>query len=387
MKTLKAYKFRLLPGKDQESQLRKTFGCVRFYYNQALADARKSFENTGKTEIKTPASYKTEETSWLKEVDSVALCFAQIALRNAFVNFFKNPKHFKAPKFKSKKAVRKSYTTMGPSVKLKGNLIYLPKVGNVRLVLHRSLPVTAKIKHATVSADPAGRYFVSITFEYDNQVPEVKQINNALGLDFSCVSLYVTSEGNSLDFPGFIAKSFAKLARAQRKLSHMKRGSNNYCKQRLRIACVHGKISNQRKDWLHKETYRLAENYDAVCLETLDLQEMASRYGNAVGDEGAGMFTRFLVYKMSERGKSAVFVDKYFPSSQLCSNCGTRNVKVKDLSVRSWKCDSCGASHDRDANAARNILAEGLRLLEKEGVLINVTNRGTHGGSSLILTA
>lgn len=114
---------------------------------------------------------------------------------------------------------------------------------------------------------------------------------------------------------------------------------------------------------------------------------MASRYGNAIGDEGAGVFTRFLVYKMSERGKSAVFVDKYFPSSQLCSNCGTRNAKVKDLSVRSWTCDSCGASHDRDVNAARNILAEGLRLLEKEGILIKVTNRGTHGGSSLILTA
>ena len=390
VKPTKAYKYRLYPNKEQRVMLNKTFGCVRFYYNQALYDADTSYQITGKTEIKTPAKYKTGDRIWLREVDSVALSFTQIYLQKAFTDFYRNPKHFRHPKFKSKKDTRKSYTTTGPSIKLKGNRIYLPKIGLVKLVLHRALPENCKIKHVTVSLDPSFHYYVSITFEYENQVDKVTEINKAIGLDFSCKTLYVTSESDKLDFPGFVVHSREKLIRAQRKLSHMKRGSNNYHKQRRRLARIHNKIANQRKDWLHKQTKVISDNYDLVCLETLNFQEISSEYGRAIGDEGAGMFVKFLSYKMEEKGKHLLLVDKYFPSSQLCNVCGYRNPDIKDLSIRNWVCPNCNQKLDRDVNAARNILKEGLRILEtatETKVRPKITtNRGTHGGSSLILT-
>lgn len=342
----------------------KTFGCVRFIYNRMLADKIAYYEETGKTLYNSPAQYN-KEFEWLKEVDSLALSNAKLYLYNSYKNFFSNPK-FGFPKFKSKKSNKNSYTTnrIGNNIYIKDGYIKLPKISPVKIKQHRQIPENYKLKSVTVSQNPSGKYFVSILFEYENQVQEIKP-KTFLGLDFSMHELYVDSNGDKPEYPRYYRKAEKKLKREQRKLSLMCKGSNNYNKQRVKVAKLYEKTTNQRKDFLHKQSRILAKNYDCVCIENLNLQEMSQKLnlGKSVADNSWGMFVSFLNYKLTDLGKHLIKVDKYFPSSQLCSNCGYKNTETKDLSVREWTCPSCGTFHNRDINAAINIKNEGMRII------------------------
>lgn len=342
--------------------LSKTFGCVRFIYNKMLGDKIKYYNQTKKKLNNTPAMYKSKFQQ-LKEVDSLALANAQLNLQTAYNNFFRSPK-VGFPKFKSKHGNHNSYTTNNQkgSVRIENGKIKLPKVGFVKIKQHREIPENYVIKSATISKTPTNKYFVSILFEYE-EVIKPKEVNKTLGLDFSMSELFVDSEGNSANYPKYYRKAQAKLKKEQRKLSKCQKGSNNRNKQRLKVAKLHEKVSNQRKDFLHKQSRKITNFYDLVCIEDLNMQGMSQslNFGKSVADNGWGMFSAFLLYKLTEQGKKLIKIDKWFPSSKTCSSCGT----IKDtlaLSQRIYHCD-CGFVCDRDVNAAINIKNEGLRIV------------------------
>ena len=226
------------------------------------------------------------------------------------------------------------------------------------------MPEDWTLKSITVKQVPSAKYFVSILFEYESQVAE-KEPEKVLGLDYSMPKLFVSSEDDGPKYPRYYRKAEKKLAKEQRALSRMEKGSKNYIKQRIKIAKLHEKIANMRKDFLHKESHRIAESYDAVCVEDLDMKGLskALNFGKSVHDNGWGMFKSMLKYKLEDRGKKLIVIDKWYPSSQICSECGCIHPEVKDLSVKEWFCDWCLTYHDRDRNAAINIKKEGMRQL------------------------
>ncbi len=357
----KAYKFRIYPNRDQRLLFEKTFGCVRFIYNKMLADKIEYYKETKQILNNTPAQYK-KEFEWLKEVDSLALANAQMNLQSAYNNFFKNPK-VGFPKFKSKKKGKNTYTTNNQkgTISILHNKIKIPKVGYVTIKQHRQVPNDYKIKYATISKTASGKYYVSILTEYYYEVPErILNKDNALGLDYASHSFYVDSQGREANYPKFYRQSQGKLAKEQRKLSNMKYGSNNYQKQKVKVATIHEHIANQRKDWLHKLSHILSQEYDYICVEDINMKNMSQsfRLGKSTLDNGFGMFRTFLQYKLEERGKRLIKIDKWFPSSKMCRFCGTVNSSLT-LADRIWTCD-CGKTLNRDENAAINILNVGL---------------------------
>lgn len=286
-------------------------------------------------------------------------------MQTAYNNFFKNPKAG-FPKFKSRKSNRRSYTTncVNGNIYIENDYIKLPKIGLVKLKQHRLIPSDYKLKSVTIIQTPSGKYDASVLFEYENQVQE-QTPHSFLGLDYSMHGLYKDSNGNEPAYPGYYRQAEKRLKREQCKMSKMQKGSRNRDKQRLKVAKLHEKIANQRKDFLHKQSRRIVGIYDCVCIEDLDMKAMAQslRFGKSVTDNGWGMFTMFLQYKLADIGKQLVRVDKFFASSQTCSCCGYKNPGIKDLSVRVWDCPECGTHHDRDVNAAINIRNEGMRLV------------------------
>lgn len=366
----KAYKFRVYPDDTQKTLFAKTFGCVRMVYNHWLDRKIRQYEKDKTTISYTvcakemAAMKKTEEYAFLGEVDSVALQQSLRHLDVAFQNFFKQPKTG-FPRFKSKKRNKNSYTTVciNGNIAIMNGYLKLPKIGQVRFKQHRSIPEEYRLKSVTVSQMPSGKYYASILFAYENQVQE-KELQSFLGLDFSMQELYRDSNGDEPAYPRYYRKAEKKLAREQRRLSKMQRGSNNRSKQRTKVAKLYEKVSNQRRDFLHKQARQLANAYDCVCVEDLNMKVMSRtlNFGKSVSDNGWGMFTSFLKYKLEEQGKKLVKVDKYFASSQLCSACGYKNTETKDLALRAWDCPRCGTHHDRDVNAAINIRNEGMRL-------------------------
>lgn len=357
----KAFKYRLYPTKEQQEVFAKTFGCVRFIYNKMLSDKIEYYRETKQKLNNTPAQYK-KEFEWLKEVDSLALANAQMNLQSAYNNFFHNTK-IGFPKFKSKKHSKNTYTTnnQNGTISITGNQIKLPKVGNVKMVYHRIIPDDYKIKSATISLTASGKYYVAILTEYATNIPSIElDKDNSLGLDYSSHSFYVDSQGNEANYPKFYRNTQQKLAKEQRKLSHMKYRSNNYNKQKLKVAKISEHISNQRKDWLHKLSTGLSNKYDYICIEDLNMKNMSQclKLGKATMDNGFGMFRTFLQYKLYDRGKQLILIDKWFPSSKMCRFCGTINADLK-LSDRVWTC-ACGKTLNRDENAAINILNVGL---------------------------
>lgn len=364
----KAYKFRLCPNEEQRVLIAKTFGCVRFIYNRMLADKITHYEATKEMLRCWPSQYKGD-FPWLKEVDSQALVGAYNNLQTAYANFFRNPKTIGFPKFKSKHHGHKRYTTNAikggsgiPNVELLGGHLKLPKLGKVRIKQHRPIPEGHKLKSVTVSLTPSGKYYASILYEYEADIQPVEPVN-VLGLDFAMKELYVASDGTHGDYPHFYRQAQEKLAREQRKLSRRKKGGKNREKQKKKVARLHEQIANQRKDFLHKASRQIANAYDAVCIEDLDMKGMAQalNFGKSVSDNGWGMFRTMLAYKLAEQGKQLVVIDKWFPSSKMCSACGMVKSELP-LSERTYRCE-CGLMADRDLNAALNIRNEGKRLL------------------------
>ena len=362
----KAYKFRIYPNEEQRMMLAKTFGCVRKVWNLMLADRISEYERARdaaqKMKYPTPAQYK-EEHPFLKEVDSLALANAQLNLDKAYKNFFRD-KEVGFPNWKSRKNPVKSYTTnvVNGNITLENNQLKLPKIGKVRVKAHRSIPEDYQLKSVTVSQSPSGKYYASIVYEYNHQVQGCR-VDLAVGLDFSMSELYISSEGNKPQFPRFYRRAQDKLARMQRVLSKMQRGSNNYNKQKLKIASYHQYIANCRKDFLHKESRQITNAFDLVAIENLNMKAMSRslNFGKSVSDNGWGMFVNFLSYKLAENGKYLIKVDKWFPSSKICSVCGVKKEELF-LSERIYICD-CGNVLDRDVNAAINIRDEGIRML------------------------
>ena len=371
----KAIKYRLNPTAEQEVMFAKTFGCCRKVYNLMLEDKITSYKESKSFGKQTPAMYKTNYP-FLKEVDSLALANVQLNLQGAMKNCFdkKRKKKNGFPKFKSSKHSRKSYTTNnqnGTVAIIDGRYIKLPKIGKVRAVIHRDPKADWVIKSATVSQDRDGQYYVSVLFAFDQEIKQVPISDNAVGLDYASDGLFVDDKGDVGSNHKYYRESHNKLAKEQQRLSRKvgykknSAKSNNYLKQLRKVNKVHRHIANQRLDSLHKKSTEIANQYDIVCVESLDMKSMANKgFGNgkATLDNGYGMFLNMLEYKLAERGKYFVKVDKWFPSSQVCSCCGQIHKEMKDLSIRTMRC-YCGLTISRDQNAAINIKNEGLRIL------------------------
>ena len=359
----KAFVFRIYPNKEQSILLAKTFGCARFIWNKMLSDKIDYYETTGKSLKTTPARYK-KEYPFLCEVDSLALANEQLSLEKAYKNFWNGKGKVGFPRYKSKHKDRSSYTTnyVNGNIEIADGKIKLPKLKWVTIKQHRDIPEDYKLKSCTLSQDPDGKYYVSVLFAYKETITQQK-VEKVIGLDFSMKELYVDDEGGIPEYPRFYRKAQEKLSREQRKLSKCEKGSNNRAKQRKRVAKLHKKVSNQRKDFLHKQSRQITNAYDAVVVENLNMKDMskALRFGKAVHDNGWGMFIMFLQYKLTEAGKQLVKIDKWFPSSKTCSVCGKKKDDLA-LSEQIYICE-CGNIMDRDQNAAINIRQEGLRLL------------------------
>ena len=363
----KAFRFRIYPNKSQEELFARTFGCCRFIYNRMLSDKIERY-GKDKTMLRTtPALYK-KEFPWLKEVDSLALCNVQLNLEKAYKNFFARPETG-FPKFKSKHHSAASYTTnfVNGNIRIENGRLRLPKAGNVKIVCHREIPSEWKMKSVTIRREPTGKYYASILCEceaVENQdsfaLPEEK---NILGIDFAMHGLAVFSDGTTAGYPAYYRKAQDRLAREQRRLSHCKKGSRNYEKQKKRVALCHEKVKNQRRDFHHKLSRTIADTHDVVAVEDLDMKAMSKglHFGKSVMDNGYGMFLTLLGYKLEDQGKQLVKVSRFFPSSKRCSVCGRIRTDLT-LADRVYRC-SCGNIMNRDVNAAVNIRDEAYRLL------------------------
>lgn len=362
----RGFKFRIYPTQEQETLIIKTFGCVRWIWNHMLADKIQAYKQDGISLKTNPASYKADN-HWLKEVDSLALTSVWKQLNQAYTKFFKEPK-VGFPKFKSKKSAKQSYTTNNQSksqaIRIENSYVRLPKLGLVKIKLHRKLPENYEIKSVTISRTATNKFYASINVEYDYIIPKtLLNIENSVGLDYQSNGLFIDNQGKQPDYPRYYRLTESKLSKEQQKLSHMKYDSNNYHKQRLKVAKIHEKIANQRKDFLHKLSYDFANKYDYVFVEDIDLKSIAQfgHLGKSTNDNGFGMFRAFLTYKMTDRGKIFHKIDKWFPSSKTCSVCGCYHPElVNSLSVREWTCPDCDTIHNRDINAAINIRKRGM---------------------------
>ena len=369
-----AYKFRIYPDGEQIVMLAKTFGCCRWLWNRMLSDRKDLYDVMGVTINNSPADYKDlEECNWLNEVDSLALANVQLNLDSAYKKFFEKTAGF--PVFK-KKWAKQSYTT-NVSNKTKQNvklleaegLLKVPKMRPIRIAIHRKIKAGGILKSVTVSKDTDGRYYASLLFEYPKaEIPKSADEKKAIGLDMGLNGLYVDSNNQSAEMPKFYRDIQAKIAKEQAILSYMTQGSNNYKKQKRKIAKLHAKIKRQRIDFLYKQAHALLRDYDIVCIEDLDLKEMAEHtkdkkdnHGKAVHNTGWGTFVRILEWLCKKLGKVLIKVGRFFASSQICHACGHQQ-KMDDLSKRTYECPECGAVIDRDYNAALNIRDEGIRL-------------------------
>ncbi|WP_448862115.1 RNA-guided endonuclease TnpB family protein [Dorea sp.] len=362
-----AYRFRIYPTEKQKILLAKTFGCCRFLYNQMLNDKIQEYEKTKKMLKDTPAMYK-KEYPFLKEVDSLALSNVQLHLEKAYQNFFRDPK-IGFPKFKSKHRTRKSYTTnvVNGNIRLEECRIRLPKLEWLHIKKHREIPCEYRLKSVTVSMEPSGKYFASLLYERsvsENQTTEKDyRIAKILGIDYAMKGMAVFSDDIVEQNIGYFRRSEQRLAREQRKLSRCVKGSHNYQQQKRKVAICHEKIRNQRKDFQHKLSRRIADQYDVVAVEDIDMKAMSQclNFGKSVSDNGYGKFREMLEYKLGWQGKELVKVDRFFPSSKKCCKCGKVKKELK-LSERIYRCE-CGNEIDRDRNAAINICEEARRML------------------------
>jgi putative transposase len=370
----KAYKFRIYPNKEQEILIAKTIGCSRFVFNHFLGMWNDTYKETGKGLTYNACSAQLPqlkiELEWLKEVDSTAIQSALKNLADAYKRFFK--KQNDKPRFKSKKNNVQSYTTKhtNGNIAIVDNKIKLPKLGFVKFA--KSREIDGRIMNATVRRNSSGKYFVSILTEVEIQ--PLEKADSAIGIDLGITDFAILSDGHKIDNNKFTSKMEKKLKREQRKLSKRaliakNKGihlldAKNYQKQKRKVARLHERVINQRDDFLNKLSTEIIKNHDIICIEDLNTKGMLRNHklAKSISDVSWSAFVSKLEYKATWYGKTIVKVSRWFPSSQICSDCGHHDGK-KSLEIRDWTCSICHANHDRDINASKNILAEGLRTL------------------------
>jgi len=365
MKQKRAYRYRLYPTAQQQQILARTFGCCRYVYNWALQQKTDAYYQRGERlyyydlSIELTNLKKQVTTHWLNEVASVPLQQALRHLDKAFLNFFEGRAEY--PLFK-KKHSEQSATYVGTAFQLKGMNLTLAKMEQP-LDIHwsRPLPEDCKPSRVTVCLDTAGRYFISILFE--EEITPLEVTPKMVGLDLGLKSMVITSDGHTFGNPKFFAKDEKKLARAQRRLSKKHKGSKSRQKARRKVAKIHARIADRRRDYQHKLSTKLIRENQVVCVESLQVKNMVQnhRLAKAINDLGWGEFVRQLDYKAQWYGRTLVKIDKFYPSSKRCHHCG-HVLDSLSLDIRHWVCPECQMEHERDINAAQNVLAAGLAV-------------------------
>ena len=372
---LKGLRFRIYPNKMQQKQIQQTFGCCRYVYNQGLAFRQEQYEcgnPIGYNET-WRLLYKLKhdgEHNWLKDVDTTALQQCLRDLDKGYKNFFN--KIAKYPKFKSKHNHNMSYRTNNGNyqrkeqlIMIKGNYIKLPKLGYVKAKITYN-DIDGVIKNATISQVPSGKYFVSLCIDYEDKI--YNNNGGMIGLDVGIKDFCIDSNGNKIENPKYLSKSLDKLKKEHKKLSKKKLGSKNWDKQRIKVARDYEHITNQRNDLLQKLSTTLVRENQIICVEDLNVSGMVKNHklARSISDVSWSKFFDMLDYKAYSHGTEIIKVPRFYASSQICSNCSYQNTETKDLSVRKWICPKCGTIHDRDINAAINIIHKGLEIRENE---------------------
>lgn len=360
----KGVKFRAYPTKEQQNLINQTFGCCRLIYNKGLAMRNESYANGEKVGYKETSSMltnlkKQDEFSFLKDVDSIALQQSLRDLDRGFKNFFS--KRAKHPQFKSKHNHHQSYRTInqGDNIRIVGKYLKLPKLGYLKI--KQSMEV-GHINNVTIERTPTGKYFVVLNVNFE---PVFKPNNNgSIGIDVGIKYFYSDSNGNVVSNPKYLERSMLKLIREQRRLSRKKIGSKNFNKQRIKVALVHEKITNQRNDFLQKQSTMLVRENQTIIIEDLNIKGMVRnhRLAQSISSASWSKFFEMLEYKATWYGNTLIKVPTTYPSSQTCSCCGYKNPLVKNLAIRKWECPNCHTKHDRDFNASINILNKGLSI-------------------------